>query len=350
MILKKCFLTENRCYIKAEKITDGKPTGIVVHSTGANNPKLNRYIRPITPGVSEAEYNTIIADIGKGSSNHWNQSKASVCVHAFIGKNLAGQVETYQTLPFDICCWGCGKSTKGSYNYNPTAHIQFEICEDTLDDESYFAAAFKEAIEFCAHLCKTYNIPVNKIVSHAEAHKEGYASNHSDAGHWLKIYGKDMNWFRDEVQKILTPPVLKEEVVYYSAKYKIDDVIQFNGSKQYTNANATASKNAKPNRVKITKISAKGKHPYHVRSVNSSDIFISGVYGWVDEADLEAIVPYKVKVTASSLNYRKGPGILYAKVGTIKDKGVYTIVEEKNGWGKLKSGVGWISLNYTKKL
>lgn len=59
--------------------------------------------------------------------------------------------------------------------------------------------------------------------------------------------------------------------------------------------------------------------------------------------------PYLVKVTANVLNIRKGPGTSYAVTGQIKDKGVYTIVQEQNGWGKLKSGAGWISLSYTKK-
>ena len=59
---------------------------------------------------------------------------------------------------------------------------------------------------------------------------------------------------------------------------------------------------------------------------------------------------YKVKVTADALNYRKGPGTNYDVIGTITNKGIYTIVEERNGWGKLKSGAGWISLKYTKKL
>ena len=58
---------------------------------------------------------------------------------------------------------------------------------------------------------------------------------------------------------------------------------------------------------------------------------------------------YTVKVTASALNIRSGAGTSYKVVGCIKDKGVYTIVEESNGWGKLKSGAGWISLAYTQK-
>ena len=61
--------------------------------------------------------------------------------------------------------------------------------------------------------------------------------------------------------------------------------------------------------------------------------------------------PYLVKVTCSVLNIRSNPGTNAACkiVGTVKKGGVYTIVEEKDGWGKLKSGAGWISLAYTKK-
>lgn len=59
---------------------------------------------------------------------------------------------------------------------------------------------------------------------------------------------------------------------------------------------------------------------------------------------------YKAKVTADVLNIRKGPGTNYSIVGTISDGGIYTIVEERNGWGKLKSGAGWISLNYVKRV
>lgn len=59
---------------------------------------------------------------------------------------------------------------------------------------------------------------------------------------------------------------------------------------------------------------------------------------------------YVVQVTVDALNYRSGPGTNYKINGTIRDKGRYTIVQESNGWGKLKSGAGWISLAYTKKV
>lgn len=57
-----------------------------------------------------------------------------------------------------------------------------------------------------------------------------------------------------------------------------------------------------------------------------------------------------VKITASILNVRKGPGVNHQVTTTVKQNDVYTIVEKANGWGKLKSGAGWISLNYTTSM
>ena len=59
---------------------------------------------------------------------------------------------------------------------------------------------------------------------------------------------------------------------------------------------------------------------------------------------------YKVEVTASKLNVRSGPGTNYAIVTQVTRGGVYTIIEEKEGWGRLKSGAGWIALEYTRRI
>lgn len=56
---------------------------------------------------------------------------------------------------------------------------------------------------------------------------------------------------------------------------------------------------------------------------------------------------YLVKVIANCLNIRKKPTTNSAITGQITDKGTYTIVETNNNWGRLKSGTGWISLDYT---
>ena len=69
----------------------------------------------------------------------------------------------------------------------------------------------------------------------------------------------------------------------------------------------------------------------------------------VDNKETSAAKSYKVRVTAAALNVRKGPGTKYGVSSVIRDKGVYTIVDESGDWGKLKSGTGWINLKYTKK-
>lgn len=65
---------------------------------------------------------------------------------------------------------------------------------------------------------------------------------------------------------------------------------------------------------------------------------------------------FSVRVSINDLNIRRGPGTNYAKTGKYTGKGVFTITEVKSGkgstagWGRLKSGAGWISLDYAKKL
>lgn len=65
---------------------------------------------------------------------------------------------------------------------------------------------------------------------------------------------------------------------------------------------------------------------------------------------------FKVQISISDLNIRKGPGTNYAATGKFTGKGVFTIVETKQGtgstkgWGKLKSGAGWIALDYATRI
>ena len=148
------YAVKNDCYKTAQKCI---PKGIVVHSTGANNPYLKRYVdAPNEVGVNVY-------------GNHWNNPSSvlgrSVCVHSFIGYDKNNKVRVANILPYNYCCWGVGSGRNGSYNYNP-AYIQFEMCEDGLRDRAYFEAVRDTAIEYCAYLCNRFSIPVSNIVSH----------------------------------------------------------------------------------------------------------------------------------------------------------------------------------------
>lgn len=190
--INKLLLTNNNCYKAGKKMT---PKGVMYHSTGANNPKLSRYVGP-DDGVLGSNPN----------NNHWNQPKPggrSVCVHAFIGKDKNGKVRIYQTLPWNYVGWHSGSGKQGSAN--TMGYIGFEICEDALNDKVYFAECVNLANQLTAYLVKTYNIPINNktIISHSEGFKLGIASNHADIEHWTKRFSMNMNDIRNEVQKLV---------------------------------------------------------------------------------------------------------------------------------------------------
>ena len=78
--------------------------------------------------------------------------------------------------------------------------------------------------------------------------------------------------------------------------------------------------------------------------------------GKVVYAPTASDVPFLVKVSITDLNIRTGPGTDHAKTGKFTGIGVFTIVDVKSGkgstagWGKLKSGAGWISLAYAERI
>lgn len=350
----KAHAVNNLCYKASQKMI---PKGIVVHSTGVNNPNLKRYVD--SP-----------SEVGKNlNGNHWNVAKPGgreVCVHAFIGYDDKNQVRVAEILPLNICCWGVGNGSKGSYNYDP-AYIQFEICEDGLTDKEYYKKAFALAAQYCAELCRKYGIEVEKIVGHCEAYKRGYGSNHSDPEHWMKKFGETMDDFRKQVSVILSAKevkkenALKENVITVVCK---DDLVSISSNAVYYSGKEI------PEWVKSKRWYVKSEPRGERVVIDKSEDGTSSICSPIHKKYLTVVKPnevavkreqpsnnspYLIKVTASLLNIRKGPSVNTSVVGTIKDKGVYTIVQEKNGqgaskWGKLKSGAGWISLDYVKKV
>lgn len=189
MNLRKLILTKNPCYKEGRKIT---PKGIMVHSTGVNNPNLKRYVGPDDGLLGKNIY-----------GNHWNRANQDVCVHAFIGKLKDGTIATYQTLPWDHRGWHCYYGKNGSAN---NTHISFEVCEDGLKDAGYFNKVYREAVELCAYLCEMYNLdPLadGVIIDHSEGYKRGLASNHGDITHWLSRFGESMDAFRADVAALV---------------------------------------------------------------------------------------------------------------------------------------------------
>lgn len=233
--------------------------------------------------------------------NNWNKGSANVCVHAV----LQADGTVLQLLPWNRRAWHCGSGKNGSGN---NTHIGVEMTEpDTIKytggssfkdinptaTKDFVKKTYKTAVELFAYLCKKYNLNPEKdgvIISHSEGHKRGIASNHGDVEHIWNKYGLTMAQFRKDVKKAM------------------------NGSTA-----GTAAQEAEKKQEATT-----------------------GTGG------------YLVKITADVLNVRKGPGTNYPVSTQVHAGEVYTIVGEKmNGstkWGKLKSGAGYISLGYTKRI
>lgn len=364
-----CMMTQSTCYKGTSKM---KPVGVLWHSTGANNPWLKRYVQPDDNASNRTE---LINLIGKNSyNNDWNHITRQAGLNCWIGKLADGTVTTIQTMPWDYKPWGCGSGSKGSCN---NGWIQFEICEDGLTDSTYFNKVYKEACEITAYLCDLYDIDPNgytmlngvkvpNILCHADSCSLGLGSNHGDVNHWFPKHGKSMATARADVAKLMgsttssstvkpeTPTTTKPQT---TAGVKEGDVVKIASDATYYNGKVIPSwvknknwivKEVSGDRAVIDK-SEDGKNAI-CSPINTKYLTVAKAVSV--ETKFE---PYRVKVNADALNIRKGAGTNYAVAGTIKDKGVYTIVAESDGkgankWGKLKSGVGWISLDYADKV
>ncbi len=199
MNLLKCLLVNNDCYKAAQRI---KPRGVMVHSTGCDNPNLRRYVQPV---AGQEGYGELIALLGKNTAgNHWNRHienpKERKCVHAFIGKSADGSVAAVQTLPWDINGCHCGGAANGT-------HIGFEICEDKLEDFEYFKATYRAAVELTAYLCGLYGLdPLapGVVIGHGEGYKLGIASSRSvKRDPWFGPFGYSMDGFRQDVKDFM---------------------------------------------------------------------------------------------------------------------------------------------------
>lgn len=263
------------------------PKGLMLHSVGCPQPDATAFVK------------------------NWNQPKpggVNKCVHGFIDVN-DGTV--YQTLPWNHRGWHGGGSSNNTHigvetcepaQIKYTGGASFKIkgntpAEIAANKEKAIASAmigYNSAVELFAMLCKEYKLdPMKDICSHAEGHKKGIASNHGDIDHLWRQLGMSvtMDTFRAAVK---------------------------------------------------AEMEKSGSGTTSVEPVKPASPVSDGM-------------SKKYKVTISNLWIRTGPGTNYSKTTYIKP-GIYTITEIQNGtgskigWGKLKSGAGWISLDYATEV
>lgn len=314
MTIVESILTQNDCYKKGRTI---EVKGLMLHSVGCPQPSAKVFV------------------------NNWNRSGLEKCVHGFIDAN-DGKV--YQTLPWNHRGWHAGTGTSGKSANN--THIGVEMCEPsqikytggatftvTGNKDNAIAMVdrtYKSAVELFAQLCVKYNLnPAKDIISHSEGHAQGIASNHGDPVHLWKQLGLKytMDGFRSDVAK------------------EVDKI-------KGVEAPAEPAAPSEPEKPAATP--AEPVAPSEPEK--PADTPVEPERPATPAAPSEPELPFLVKVSVDNLRIRKGPGTNNATTGHYTGIGVFTIVEVQNGtgstagWGRLKSGAGWISLDYAKRI
>lgn len=269
-------------------------------------------------------------------------------------------------------CWHCGDNKNynkgGSYygkcqNYNS---IGIEVCSTNKtgkmtsanDNNYYFTdAVVNKAAELTKYLMQTYNIPASRVIRHYDVTGKycpgikGWNEDSGDASKWQTFKAKI-----GSTSTTITASTTVTSTIKAGSVVKLSTNATYYDGKSmpsWVKAKTWIVKSVSGDRVVIDK-SKDGQHSI-MSAVSKKYISLVDSNNTATTTTNSAFTPYKVRVTADVLNIRKGAGINYTVVGSIKDKGVYTIIGEANGagatkWLLLKSKVGYIASDYTKKI
>lgn len=284
------------------------PKGLTVHNTG-NKSK----------GAGDELH-------GRYLQNLENADKTYVSWHFTVDDD-----SLTQHLPLNEAGYHAGDGSRGFGN-NHT--IGIEIAED-----GDYKKAEENAIKLMCWLMKEFGFTVEVVQPHRK-----YSSYNKLCPHRILKSQKDWqsNWdkFQDRVQGEFNSLNKVPEHKSESGISKGDTVLLKSTAKQW---DGSSIKNSYMD--KEYKVHSVGKNERAVLTIDNVIVYAVSTKYLVKKDD-----SFLVKVTAEGLNIRSGPSVDYKVKGVIRDKGTYTIIEEKRNWGKLKSGAGWISLAYTKRV
>ena len=271
-------------------------------------------------------------------------------------------------------CEEKNRSWCSSSNANDQRAITIECASDTNHPYAFKDVVYNKLIELCVDICKrngktkllwlgdkdktlAYNPAANEMV--LTVHR--WFANKSCPGDWMyqrmgdlaaKVTAKLGGTTTTEPEKPASNGTLyRVQVGAYSKRENADNQLKAVKAKGF---DAFITQVDGLYKVQVGAYSVKANAEAQLAKVKAAgfDAFITTKAGTA--ASAPTFSPYKVRVSIKDLNIRKGPGTNYASNGFCP-VGVYTIIEESNGagatkWGKLKSGAGWISLDYAKRV
>lgn len=306
--------------------------------------------------------NSLLVSYTGFSPNHSGQRTHSIdriTPHCVVGQLSAETICACFPAGRDASCnYGIGKDGRislcveeknrswcTSSNSNDQRAITIECASDRTAPYAMTDAVYASLIKLCTDICKrngkkkllwfadkdkslNYNPKADEMV--LTVHR--WFANKSCPGNWL------YNRLGDLAAKVT-------EALGGTAQTSTTDKVQMYRVRK-TWADAKSQIGAYKNLANAK--TCVDKHPgYSVFDVNGVNIYTSKT--------TTSAVPFKVKIAISDLNIRKGPGTNYSRSKYIP-VGVYTIVEVQSGtgsakgWGRLKSGAGWIALDYAARI
>lgn len=227
---------------------------------------------------------------------------------------------------------------------NDNRAITIEVASDTYHPYRVKDVAYKSLIKLLVDICKRNGI--KKLVwstnkSERMNHLNGcnmtvhrdYANKSCPGDYLYNLHGQIAKEVNAQLGLGTSTTVTTAKKTLYRVRKSWKDVKSQKGAfNDLSNAKKCADKNKG-----YSVFDESGKAVYTSKAANRTSSF-------------------KVQISISDLNIRKGPGTNYSTTGKFTDKGVFTIVETKQGtgsakgWGKLKSGAGWISLDYATRI
>ena len=263
-----------------------------------------------------------------------------------------------------LCVEEKNRSWCTSSSSNDNRAITIEVASDTGEPYAVRDIVYKSLINLLVDICQRNGI--KRLLWKADKSLIGQVNKQNMTVHrWFAnkpcpgdyLYNRHGD-IANRVNAILGASEEQAPVNNKSTTFKVEDNVKLiSGATQYNGkaiANGYESKVYKISELKgdraVLTIEGNVIYAVNVNSLINADAPVitpsKPSDGSVDVAD------YLVRVTCDALNIRSGPGTSCSIVGQIKNRGVYTITHEDSTetWGKLRSGVGWIHLGYTKKV
>ena len=266
--------------------------------------------------------------------------------------------EVIQAIPFNRNAWHAGDGASGTGNRKS---IGIEICRST-GDVATFKKCEENAAKYIATLLKQYGWTTAKVKRHKDWSGKNCPHKTMELGwdRFVKMIQKELDILNGKTTAAKPTTSTSTSTTFKVGNYGKNVVTT-------DNLNIRRTRNAKSELLITIPKGTTIRVNYIMYQDNSvapkgdlwGGVTYKGATGFINLKYVKPVtttttsgkaVNYRVRITASSLNVRKEPNASAKITTTVKKDNVFTIVEEKDGWGKLKSGAGWINLSYTKKL